>query len=571
MPNRGVRGAADLDAGFATTTSGWCACPRACTYTPIGIPLLFFFHAPPAAAIIDTALLVGVVSTAMALVGFLTRPALALSFLSSWFLASLSYSFAGSFSHEYNGILLVQLALLFAPCGRALSVDALFFRGRLAKQPSALACNVPVFAAQFMIGWMFFNAFCYKTLVGGSLWWRSDNLRNVLALQWIALSRAAPAWILFIGNHAAVYHLMALGSMIAQGSMLLSLLYFKRPYRRAVFGAGFVAETLGLGFMMGRWDISPLNPHWLVMYAVFIDWNYFIANRDSAVEPGGREIGEERARRWSDFAAIWAGAIVVTEFVASFATLGRLVPAAYPFTPYPMYSRLFGKVVLPGHVSYQFLGPRFVSPDADVALGSPAARIAYSGNFYINENDKIDDVEGRMLQAQRRMRLAGVTPANQPSPALTLYESIYSVGAYPAPNVPAVMLEGIRAAVGRDGSFIGASSPRLGDGGGGGATLDITTRNIDLSSDASVLAIPVDFRGIERWGRVTSKSIYDVGTPIELHGQWTGSRFHTTDLAHGSYLIALRAAPSPGFASANLSAAVTGGRTLFLTGPIVEW
>ncbi|MEO7085064.1 MAG: hypothetical protein ABI442_09065, partial [Gemmatimonadaceae bacterium] len=297
-----------------------------------------------------------------------TAPMMILSFLSSWFLASLSFSYSAAWSHEYNVILLVQLALLAAPCGRALSIDALRSE-RSRQRPLSIAdCNVPVFAAQFMVAWMFFNAFCYKLLLGGMRWWNSDNLRNTLSIQWLALGKVTPPLVQFVADHVVLYKAAAAASLMAQGSMILSLVFFHWPFRRAFFGLGFFFETLGLSVMMSRWDDIPINGHWLLLYAVFIDWNWLLpgqAERDCQRTPLPRR---PRLRGLS-IATAWALFAVTSEFVASLATPGRNVRAAYPFSAFPMYSRLYGQSRLKTHASFEFIGPQFVSNTVDLSLG----------------------------------------------------------------------------------------------------------------------------------------------------------------------------------------------------------
>src|SRR5262249_22837999 len=133
---------------------------------------------------------------------------------------------------------------------------------------------------------------------------------------------------------------------------------------------------------------------------------------------------------------------------------------------------------------------------------------------------------------------------------------------YPAPNVPSVRMEGVRGVVDREGRFMGASAT-LSQVKGDTSVIDIDAPNVDLVSNAEVLAVPVDYRGLRRWGRVVSKSIYEVGTPIPLHGAWDGSTFRTPELRRGAYVIALRAKPKAPFMADS-------GNVLFFAGPIIE-
>ena len=62
------------------------------------------------------------------LVGLFTRAATAISFASAAALAALAFASSHTWSHQYNVVLLAQLAFVGARGGDALSIDALYGR-----------------------------------------------------------------------------------------------------------------------------------------------------------------------------------------------------------------------------------------------------------------------------------------------------------------------------------------------------------------------------------------------------------------------------------------------------------
>ncbi|MEO7084847.1 MAG: hypothetical protein ABI442_14035, partial [Gemmatimonadaceae bacterium] len=230
---------------------------------------------------------------------------------------------------------------------------------------------------------------------------------------------------------------------------------------------------------------------------------------------------------------------------------------AYPFSAFPMYSRLYGQSRLKTHASFEFIGPQFVSNTVDLSLGTRAARLVYPLAGNLVEDANLGYVRGRLIEAQR---LLAARP-EVPPPAITLLEAIYRIPPYPGSARRTIEIEGIRGIVASSGAFAGFSA-RIATN-GDDRIVHIDAEHLDIGGGATLVAIPVDFRGERTFGRVHSKSIYSVGAPFIPRGTWDGSNFHTHELPRGAYIVALRATPT--------LSAKPNEPLLFFAGPIVEF
>ena len=97
----------------AGRVEAWYASVSQAAYRPKGLVQLFW-SAPPPVSLVETLIVVAQVSTVMAIVGLLTRPAMITSVLSVLFLHSLGYSFVLGWSHPHNVMFLVGLAFMLA-------------------------------------------------------------------------------------------------------------------------------------------------------------------------------------------------------------------------------------------------------------------------------------------------------------------------------------------------------------------------------------------------------------------------------------------------------------------------
>src|SRR5262249_56105322 len=70
------------------------------------------------------------------------------------------------------------------------------------------------------------------------------------------------------------YELCALLNLVTQTSQIAAVFLMRRPGLRALLGAAYCAEVLGLGVVMNLWNL-----HWLPLAAGVIDWDALAARR----------------------------------------------------------------------------------------------------------------------------------------------------------------------------------------------------------------------------------------------------------------------------------------------------
>ncbi len=246
-------------------------------YSPDGV-LKFFGDVLPSPGFFETWKWVALVSTVFMLIGLFSRVSIFVSLLSNLILISLLSSFTRGWSHGYNVVFLAQIAFLFARSGNALSVDAIIGAFR-SKQRFSLDIRTDrsyswaVLLAQWAVVLMFANAAFWKLQVDGFHfgWIFSDNLRHQLAVRYYGMGETPTAFVAWLMANEWRYKGFALGNIMSQLLPLGACIFFRRPILRFVFGSFFVAETLGLGIVMGLWDT-----HWLPLAAIFIDWDRLI-------------------------------------------------------------------------------------------------------------------------------------------------------------------------------------------------------------------------------------------------------------------------------------------------------
>lgn len=248
-------------------------------YQPVGV-LKFFGNTPPSASFLESCESVAFVSTWFAIIGLLSRVSMPVSVISNLILVSVMYSWTAGWPHGRNVVFLAGLAFMFAPAGDSLSLDAMlkaWFNQkpfRLAKLKSKQSYQWSIFLAQFAVAFMYANA-CYWKLTRDNFqfgWVFSDNLRNALAVGWYRSKGNPPAHVAWIMSHEWAWKSLALGNIIAQGTIILACFLVKRPLWRFIFGSLFFFETLGLGIVVGLW-----NPEWLPLTALFVDWDRFFS------------------------------------------------------------------------------------------------------------------------------------------------------------------------------------------------------------------------------------------------------------------------------------------------------
>src|SRR5262245_9438742 len=141
---------------------------------------------PPPDLLVHVLWIAAWTATVAMLVGAATRTATAISFVAAVALAALSFSASRLWSHQYNVVLLAQLAFLGARGGDVLSVDWLVRRLRgLPAHDVPRGYQWSLRLVQLAIALMFAGAFFHKFLHGHFTlrWALSDNLRHHLLMR----------------------------------------------------------------------------------------------------------------------------------------------------------------------------------------------------------------------------------------------------------------------------------------------------------------------------------------------------------------------------------------------------
>lgn len=471
------------------------------TYYPKGIAGLIF-SAPPTLHFVNILQIIAMCMTVLWMFGILARASGILSFFSNLLLVSLYYSFRPTESHEYNVMLLGQFLVTLSPCATALSLMK-------QKEATPWITVIVCWCAQLIVAWMFVNAFLYKTLLGGFFPWAlSDNMRNIIGFQQIRLARPMPDWILWASQHHVVYSTMAFANLICQAGTFLGVLFFNRPYLRLVSALAFIFEVLGLGFVMGRWDISPWNPHWLMLTAVFIDWDYFFSK-------GFVPLPKLEIRLGS------ALPLVVTAFEIFVSLFGIRLPvhALYPFTHFPMYSQVYAKTPHSEHQTYEFFGPY---------VGE-----SYTTNrkvlLFENSVHVIDDLKHLENEALRLCSKANLDD-------MVFEMAYYSVPKYPEKAVPGVLLKGVRAVV-NDGTFRGIACNLFTN------RIELESKNLAEEPDFKFYIRQIEYSYYAPIG-VRTASIKALGEKKPLAGELKENTYTLTNLVldpKSTYLLVVEA------------------------------
>lgn len=393
-------------------------------YRPIGIWMIFGHLVPPA-PVVTGLWVVAIGATLAMLVGLWSRAATAVSFVASLALVSASFSGAASWSHQYNVVLLAQLAFLGARGGDVLSLDALLRVRRglpLLDVPRGYQWSLRL--VQLAVALMFAGAAFHKILHGHFTlrWALSDNLRHQLLVTFDLAGRPRPAIADWIIDDAWRFRTAAALNLISQSAPILACMFVRRPLVRAMAGGFFVLETLALGLVVGLW-----NQHWLPLVAVFIDWDrlYAVAARRRVAVP-------------PPASADWSPPRVANTFIVAFVVydvITALVPTldqrlnTYPFSAFPMFAMVRARAPYDQHLPYTVPGDAFEAI-SDRPLDDHAQRWVDHMNrrLYVVTDPVIFEKRLRLILAdmQRRFSEFGIH-------GLRHSLSIFEAPAYPAP------------------------------------------------------------------------------------------------------------------------------------------
>jgi hypothetical protein len=399
-------------------------------YRPIGIWMVFGHHAPPDRVV--AALRVAAwASTIAMLVGLWSRLATAISCVSVSALAALAFAASHAWSHQYNVVLLAQLAFVGARSGDALAIDAL-----LAPHHVARGYQWSLRLAQLAVALMFAGAAFHKLASGHFTlrWALSDNLRNQLLVRFDLASLKRPPLVEWLVSDPWHYKTAALLNLIAQALPIVACLLVRRPKLRALAGLAFVIETIALGLVVGLW-----NWQWLPLYAVFVDWDALFR-----IAPGA---GVAPPPRWG--VRIWIAAFVAYELFTSFVPGVDQRIGTYPFSSFPMFGGILARPPFDEHADFAIAGDRF-EVSSDVPIDEATQRWfdhANRGMYAVGDPAELHvRLAALLAQAQRRYPTFGIHRVRSEL-------ALYVAPAYPAPAHFDVDPVAIVGDVGDDGSF----------------------------------------------------------------------------------------------------------------------
>ncbi|HEY8155292.1 MAG TPA: HTTM domain-containing protein [Myxococcota bacterium] len=255
----------------------------------------------------------------LALVGFWTRTAAALSaLLGSYVLVSL-YLF-GKVDHTYHHLIWFALLLAASPSGDALSIDAWLARRRGRPPPGpARAYALPIRLMWLLMGVAYFFPGLYKLLAGPQWIW-SDNLRFLLYQGW-RHHHMLP--LLRLDQHPALCQAAALGTILFELSFIFLVLSRRtRPFA-AIGGLLFHAMT---AYFLRIYFLELM-----ACYVVFVDWHAL-----------ARRLGLARGTAPPARAApnATAAAVVGGLLLAVNAGFGAFGVDSWPFSIYPRFDRV---------------------------------------------------------------------------------------------------------------------------------------------------------------------------------------------------------------------------------------
>lgn len=406
-------------------------------YRPVGIWMLFGHTAPPA-IVVNALWIIAWTATAAMLVGAATRISTAVSFVSALALASLSFASSTRWSHQYNVVFLAQCAFLGARGGDVLSVDALIrLRRGLPAIDLPRAYQWSLRLVQLAVAVMFACAAFHKFMHGHFTlrWAISDNLRHQLLVRYDLAGLPRPPLVDWIIDDPWKYRTVAVLNLISQLAPLIACFVTRHPVIRAFFGGFFVLETVALAFVVNLW-----NPHWLPLYAVFIDWDWLLRRRVPETVP---------PPTWQPPRAIriWIIVFVVYDVFTA------LIPAVdqklntYPFSGFPMFSTVLANEPYTGHSDYVIPGDHFeVEPKVELPVQQ---WFDHSNRGMFDERDpKRLEARMRAMWAQAQRRYPDVKLER-----VRLYYTMFVAPAYPAPAHFEPRLIGVVGELAADGTF----------------------------------------------------------------------------------------------------------------------
>jgi hypothetical protein len=196
--------------------------------------------------------------------GFLTFISTKTSLLLVLFYQGLLRSF-GHFNHDEMIAIYFLVVLAFTPSGDAFSIDSRLSRTK--PQRPACAYAYPILLMQLLLAWVYFSSALIKIRVAGWKYLSPDNLPALAIFHSLdnlhdTAFRGA-FWLPQVREYLPYFV-----GFILIWELLFPLAVFFRRLRWLILGIGFVFHVSTL-FLM-----NIFFPHQLLMYVVFINWDY---------------------------------------------------------------------------------------------------------------------------------------------------------------------------------------------------------------------------------------------------------------------------------------------------------
>jgi hypothetical protein len=350
--------------------AGFVAQRASGAYFPAGL-LLLFGSEPPSATFFETAKWLSLVSTVMAVIGLMTRPAMVVSLITTLLLALLDLSRYEFWSHPYHPIFLAAIPFVFAQAGSVLSVDRWLYKRfgwGFGKRTEPVFWAV--LASQYAVALFYFGAFWAKIYVsnGGFDYIFSDNMRNILAVTWSGyMEYPIPWYIELIASVPLFWMAMAAVHLVMQALPIAVVYGVNRPWLRLAEGLNFALGAIGLRIFM-----SVSNPWWLLLTALFIDWDHYLYRFRKLTVAAGNYVAPLVGRRAiGAYLAIFFG-VYITAFATQKSNGWRL----YPFDQLNMYAAVYASEPIRGHMPYAHIlrGNLSIQLPADSTLDQQPSR-----------------------------------------------------------------------------------------------------------------------------------------------------------------------------------------------------
>ncbi|MGE3803295.1 MAG: hypothetical protein AB7K24_01335 [Gemmataceae bacterium] len=407
-------------------------------YNPVGILRLFGPTLPDASffqGCRDTL----TVTAWLVLVGLFSRLSMAVTVFCLLCLCSLTYSFDVAWCHGFPPVLLPAIAMLFGPRS-TISIDqvARLAVARLRQGPtSSLSSQLngargPVLLAQLAVALVFFNAAAFKIYLTSHepfAWVYSDNMRNILLLQYWVLDEPLPSTLNFVVSHSWAYKAMALGNIVAQCTPILACFLIRWPLLRACCGLVFITEVALLDAVMGL----P-NPIWFYLFAFFVDWDrlfQWLGTRLKVRLPVSA-LPDQPARWMPITQTVWASLYLSFYLYVAFLHGAEQRRYTFPFTAFPMYSSVMANKPYGAHLPYHLYGSVW-EIDADPPITreqfNPMWRSYYSAPWYTPDMHERAMAVKAFLESRCKTRISG----------MRIQKTLYQIPKYPDPTCKPVV------------------------------------------------------------------------------------------------------------------------------------